>query len=164
MHKGRTYPFAPHFWKGSGWFWPGYLPWKLKIFQPFTLAPPPWDQMPNPFEVISSGEASSDGQQFGLWYAHLGNLTAISDLIITAERILDPPDIFCRWKVEGTGDVGVVATAYALQAYPQYRVFVNEWSYSLPGPPDFSGVPPVFLIEPATYGEGGSPWPPRPQP
>jgi hypothetical protein len=64
-----------------------------------------------------------------------------------------------RWRAElyyGAG--GVLATAYAIQPYPQQRVYIDTWQYTIPEPPYTGTSPPRLGFAPANYAEGGSPY------
>ena len=156
MHKGRAYPYHPSYWATECFFYPGFLPWKLTLDVTAT-GTPPWNIYPALYQEISNpGTISPGGQR--MVYEFVAH-AAFYGLIVTIETFFVSGVKNARWKMQLVSGVAGWAMAINFQPSPIRQVFNNTWPIfagSIPYP--VVGAPP-YLLRPATYIEGGSPWP-----
>lgn len=157
MHKGRPYPYAPTYWATECFFWPGYLPWKMVASIVSTGGP--WAPLGNHMDVLSSAQASDASDNTQVQYGWPpGVLGTGKRLIISVEQIEVSGRNYARWLATYRNPTIVVASASCWQIAPLYAVSVplQPWVIGLPmtGPAGVS-----ITLRPATYAEGGSPWP-----
>lgn len=157
MHKGKTYPYHPDRWSALAWFWPGYIPWKMRM-EVVGVQPPPWNVVvPGSNGISEPGYSLDDGQSMSYNFALQGD-DRIIEYVLTLDR-LSENGIFARWRLSiKPQDGSPWATAYALQPYPQLEVGLQSFDYSLPSPPYTSAAGPRIAMRPANYAEGGDPW------
>lgn len=158
MHRGRPYPRHPTYWATEAWFWPGFVPWKMRLDAASNLGDP-WDQIPAGFGGVSTA-GHHDPKPLVIVYDLLVLPGSPSlTLRVLLDRIGSSPDYQARWRCEIAYDwVTVISTAYLVQSYPQTAVAADVFTHCAPGAP-YSYTGPVTLhLRPATYAEGGSPW------
>lgn len=157
MHRGKIYPYHPAFWTAPAWFWPGFVPWKLRATVGDTL-PPPWNVLFDGLVSVSEpGEPSADygSVEYLIPCPPLANLY---QLVVTLDLHGTGANRSARWRMTiGQNGIGW-ATAFALQPYPQYLCKCESWDYTIPAPPYTSASGPDIVLLPATYAQGGSPW------
>lgn len=158
MHVGKSYPYHPNFWTAPAWFWPGWIPWKMHgtLSEP---AGPPFSVMPFPWSAISTpGEASDDGT-FVDYTLRLIEGEEFPYLALTLDRheILGEP--YARWRCQLRDGAGSWGTAFLLQSFPQKTIFCPGFEYVVPTPPYTGSAGPKIVFRPATFAEGGSPFP-----
>lgn len=159
MHKGRTYPFHPTFWSTEGWFWPGFVPWKLLgcATPPFNGA---WNNIPIGWTGLSFEGQPSDDRTSILYQFIVKPGVPVYRLWV----IMELEDVGhvkrCKWTVLLRRATLNIQSAECRQEFPQRQVLTSladEWC-SVEGYP--SDPPPLFTFQPANYGQGGDPWPP----
>lgn len=158
MHKGRHYPFHPDYWSTESWFWPGFVPWKMRAAElpiGVTLFGCPFG---TPVLISEPGEPSSTTKSID--YAF--NLVAtclIKTFVVTMERTGSFGAYRASWTVAATYWDDSIESQTMTQEYPQRvvlsPVFVLTIPPVVPGPP----ITQHARFFPATYAEGGSPWP-----
>lgn len=157
MHKGRNYPYYPYYWATESWFWPGFVPWKMRSILAATPGSP-WDNLATPFDAISeAGEVVPDCTQISYHYPLEAPSTA-TDLYVSLEMITVDDVHFARWKAILRNSGSLVAEAWLYQDFPQYSVSTGITGWNLINVV-LPTSPFLYLIcQPATYEEGGSPW------
>lgn len=156
MHVGRPYPYHPNYWATEAWFWPGFVPWKMRL-QVFDNSDPPWGIYPSGYgEVSVPGMCSSNNKV--ITYEFQKQSPAYG-LILTLQRDIFEGRYVARWQLDLVSSVVTWGRAVELQTYPQRVVFNRTWQYvygSIPYP-----VPraPRYQFDPAAYHVGGSPYP-----
>jgi hypothetical protein len=157
-HDGRSYPFNPEFWVAPAWFWPGFVPWKLHAK---NLSPEfaPWDGIPLGWEGVSDAAVIDPAGAFIDYFFPQPVPHDSNTFRVRLSRLGDLPGATARWEIFCTAEGPVFAYAVVDQAYPQRIVFCPTWI-------DFegflgygSGLGPFLECRPATYAEGGSPYP-----
>lgn len=158
-HKGlQGYPYHPNYWATEGWFWRGFMPWKMTGMM---LAPgnPPWDAIPHDWVGFSdAGICSTDSKVITYHWSIVGN-TQTFDLHVSCDRVGSGPLMKCRWLASIGLPMHVWATAFCVQDYPQYTVQGYPFDLTTPSPPYTSAIGPPLFFQPSTWFEGGSPWP-----
>lgn len=158
MHKGKNYCFHPIYHAGRGWLWPGHPPWKMKLSQ-IGVSSPPWDIVNLTVPIISGiGDASGDPNQVDYVWT-IPNPWTVCHVTVTLDTVTVTGVDFCRWRMT-VGNGSGWSTAFALQEFPQRVVLCDSWDYSLPNPPYLPSPVPLLRVEPATWAESGSPYPP----
>lgn len=157
MHKGRIYPYTPKYWATEGWFWPGFVPWKMdgEILVPGIV----W----NPYvsaQILGPSNPST---------------VALNGKSVRYSWNLSPPDIatsiavslskqhytqgdYCRWQIVLTQGAVVLDRVYQFQPFPQYSVFTTSDLWTNVDNPDGVTGGPQVLFGPSNYADGGSPW------
>lgn len=158
MHRGRPYPRHPTYWATEAWFWPGFVPWKLRL-DTTVLYTEPWNQIPLDFGGISF-PGYHDSKPLVMAYDFL---ILAGSPPLTLRVFLDRVGAFPNWKARWRCEIGrnwltVESTAYLIQPYPQLEVKADNFQYCVPVPPytDTAGV--TLHFRPATYAQGGSPY------
>lgn len=157
MHRGRSYPFYPDYWATEAWFWPGFVPWKIRASLPIA-ASPPWDPLGYPFDAVSdAGVVVSDRTQISYHWSLIPPATA-TDLEVSLEMITVSDVQYARWKAKLLSGMIEVADAWLYQDFPQRVVSTGGNLWNLVNSPVL--IPPFLNLVclPATYAEGGSPW------
>lgn len=157
-HDGRHYPFCVEYWATEGWFWPGFVPYKLVGL---ALPPlnPPWNVLLIGWTGVSDPvQVSTDVKTVSYTFHPTGSMGGLV-LVVSLDKIGVLESRQCRWRATIGDGVSWWATAYLMQDYPQYAVAANGFDYSLPSPPYTSDDGPNLQFRPATYAEGGSPYP-----
>lgn len=158
MHRGRPYPRHPTYWATEAWFWPGFVPWKMKIAVG-TLTVEPWNQIPPNFAAVSFPGFCQDPPTIISYEITVVGGSPPLTLRVYLERHGTFPDYKARWRVELAQNwIFVMSTAYALQEYPQRVISVDQFDYCAPVDPyEYTG-PVAMSFRPATYADGGSPY------
>lgn len=158
-HLGRISPFHPTYWATLGWFWPGFVPWKLFVSLGFNLNPP-WNRLPD-FEEFVTDEGFHDDLPLSMnWvgYPDFRSEGAGAALIVFDTESAPPHN--CRVFFELYDDTGtLVADATSILSRPQRTSTVNTWTVAHEYPSGAECILPDMLIRGATYDEGGSPFP-----
>lgn len=158
MHKGRPYPYHPHYDVTDGWFWPGFLPWKLGL-DVYNNGLPPWNIYPSGY-----GEVSQPGVPFtnnkGVIY-DFTHFNPSFGLRVELDTFLSAGKKFCRYRLRLLGAGGLVEFAQAIHAppVPQRVVFATNYEFVFPDPPYTANQSPPYQLTPSRYDQGGSPWP-----
>lgn len=158
MHLGKYYPFHPRYWCTEAWFWPGFVPWKM-LGQTVATNAPPWDVVGTWYPTTSDvGNPSTDAKKIEYhWTMFPPN--GDGDLVLTLDLAEYSGLKYARWKLEYIPTAGPILVAFLFQPFPQRLIDatgVQLWSTEDPTiPPDG----PTFVFGPATYAEGGSPYP-----
>ena len=159
MHKGRTYPFHPTFWATQCFFWPGYVPWKMTLrHNESTIYP--WSLMgPSLMQVSLEGQTVPDATAI-FWEWPLTSPAAADDFRVSVEMVAFDTRFYATWKAVLRQSGITKGTAWFFQPFPCY-------SCAVPGSPwwdiyDPLSTPhgPNLQLDPSTYAEGGTPWPP----
>lgn len=158
MHKGNPYPYHPTYWATRAWFYRGFVPWKLKGTMTDEGCPP-WNIIPEGWTGISDpGVIELNGEAVTYEFA-IDPPNAYPNLYVTLDFSIVGNERKARWRCTvGSGGVGW-ATGFLFQEFPQRVVYANGFEYSLPAPPYTCDDGPPLRFEPATYADGGSPWP-----
>lgn len=158
MHVGRAYPYHPSYWSGMAWFWPGWVPWKVHC-ELGQVAPPPFSILPFPWSGLSGpGEADDDGAAIDYTIRVYPELEE-PYLVLTLDRSDVLGVAYARWRCTLRDGGGAWGTAFLLQEFPQRVVSCPGFEYVVPAPPYTGTGGPEIRIRPATYAEGGSPFP-----
>lgn len=158
MHKGRLYPYQPTFWVGGVYFWPGFLPWKFALnFGVFDLGVPT-DLGPAPYPVISqAGTIVSPQEAQWQWPAPwASNYDLLQLNIANVNRI---GYLGALWSATAWLAGIQINQAYRTIRSPSYDPYeIGTFWYLTPDqfPVTQNGY---FEFQPATYQQGGSPWP-----
>ena len=162
MHKGRWYPFHPNYWSAPAWFWPGFVPWKLRAVD-VPIGVTMFGCPAGTPIVISDPGIPSDDSMVIDYFIPLAGGCAMHWLGVTMERVGGLGSFEARWTVGTEYWDGSREYQSMNQEYPQREVLSPVFSFTIPpmevGPPIV--VHPRFF--PATYAEGGSPWPRVPE-
>jgi hypothetical protein len=162
MHKGKFYCFNPHYWVTEAWYWPGFVPWKLKA-ESLGVQPAPWSACD--FSVLRVSEpliATIDSKK-ATWWIDVSPPGDSAHLIVTAEKTFIGGDPWAVWKMTLDVPAHTNIMAVGVQEYPQYRVLVDTWSFCVPADPPPVGPLPLIKLTPPTWAESGSPYPALPQ-
>jgi hypothetical protein len=163
MHKGKHYCYHPEYWAAVGWFWPGYIPWRMKLI-PVGAGDSPWDPSNITGSMLSwAGIPAID--RTSMAYKFLGsNPYGPLAIDVTLDTVVISGTRLCRWRATiGNGSAGW-GTAFALQVFPQTVCRLDTWDYTLPNPPYLPPSVARFQLVPAVWAESGSPYPPIPHP
>lgn len=157
MHAGRHYPYHPSYWATEAWYWPGFVPFKLRgelNCAPFGF----WTQIPLNWTGVSDpGVTSADCKTITYEFA-IDPPGAYPQLLVTLEKVILAGQFKARWKVDLNDALGTLDTCWAWQSYPQLAVYVNGLTDAEPPLPPSAGNTICLEFRPATYAEGGSPW------
>lgn len=157
MHKGRHYPFHPSRPCGLAWFWPGFLPWKLRFDGP-TSHDGPWAVVGDLVSAISEpGEPTDDISE--VIYSFVDPpVPADVELEVRCARREYGGILVARWEMY-LWESGVnTAIAWTNQPYPQLQVLLPVWERSTNPLGTIEFTPPSFVATPANYADGGDPW------
>lgn len=157
MHKGRIYPYHPIYWATEGWFWPGFVPWKLTL-DVFDNGLPPWNIYSAGYgEVSIAGVVHPSRTLVTYDFVHFspafGLRVQLDSGVIAGVKQ-------CRYRMILLSGVVEWAQAIRLDPIPQTVVFANSWPFVFPDPPYTANQSPPYQIKAARYDQGGSPWPP----
>lgn len=158
MHVGKSYPYHPSFWGAPAWFWPGFIPWKMHgvLSEPCL---PPFNIMPYPWENVSTpGEVSADGSYVD-YTLRLFEGEEFPYLALTLDKVVILGEPKARWRCSLRDGQGSWGTAFLIQDYPQRQVLCPGFQYVVPAPPYTGSAGPKIVFRPATYDEGGTPFP-----
>lgn len=158
MHRGRPYPRHPEYWSTEGWFWPGFVPWKLTCKRTGE-ADMPWAMIPTD-QLFVSEPGIHPARPVVIEYRFiLVPGTPPVELIVFLRRHGEKPGPYkCLWTATLGGSEQVFSTAYAFQTYPQKVVALDGFDYSVPQDPYTSTAGPPLRCRPADYAQGGSPY------
>jgi hypothetical protein len=157
MHRGRTYPYAVDYWVTEGWFWPGFLPWRMHLYVEFPVTDP-WDIAAPGTELISDPIEYSLDRKTATYVWNLGG-SPVNKLTAELALVMAGPGGLVVWEFQLTSGITLVATGMELQPYPQRQVYSTNGVQLFPI--CFSGGSRCRMwltFRPATYAEGGSPW------
>lgn len=158
MHAGKLYPYHPNYWATEAWFWRGEVPFKMHgrcFAEPtagWTLVPLGWEGVSDP------GVPSSDSKYIEYEFA-IDPPGAFPSLLVRLEKSSLNGEAKAMWRVQLVGSGGVIDTAWRFQAFPQYEVFCSGLTTWTPPAPPSAGQAVPLEFRPATYAEGGTPWP-----
>lgn len=159
MHRGNPYPRHPTYWATEAWFWPGFVPWKMRLDVTVNYGEP-WNYIPIDFGGISFvGSHAPKPLVMAYDFLVIAGSPSLT-LRVLLDRIGTRPNYQARWRAEIAYDwTTVLSTAYLLQSYPRTVVAADTFQFCVPVTP-FTYIGPVTLhLRPATYAEGGSPYP-----
>jgi len=158
MHVGKNYPFHPVYWATECIFWPGFVPWKTRCF---NLLPnvAPWDALDTHFDAISeAGIAVPDATQMS-WHWSLDPPSTATDLSISVEMIEFSGVNYCRFNAVLRTSGVLTAEAWCYQSFPQRScTFLTGDLWDVNHPVHSGNIVNLNLV-PATFAEGGSPFP-----
>lgn len=158
MHKGRIYPYTPYYWTTEGWFWPGFVPWKMdcEILEPYF---PPWDTIVPSAALVSDAGIVDYSRKLITYHWTLIYPQVATDMWLSLEKLYYP-DPWCRWRAS-IGIAGVeTAVAYYFQPFPQIVVGeIDDAQWRLLDDPNSITGGPRLQYGPTNYADGGSPWP-----
>jgi hypothetical protein len=157
-HIGRTFPYHPIYWVPECLFWPAYAPWKMMWHDPLE-AIDPWFNVSGPAFVLSDvGEVSDDRQTMtyrwaidsdtGRWLLKCELTSRVIDGVKVCYMLLTLND--------GTEDVGTADANYGAEVR-LFPLVGAQGCDPLPGVPAYGPV--NCYLRPATYAEGGTPYP-----
>lgn len=159
MHKGHRYPFHPFFFSTEAWFWPGYVPWKMRL-NVIGSPGPPWDALVDAQVVFSEAGIPSTGFQvieYHFWLPQPPDLVSEAYLRMFKDEIDGVK--YAVWEFSLFDGTSRYPTAWYFDSFPQRVVqrSGNPWWMTY----DPLSIPtgPNFQFRPANYAEGGSPWP-----
>jgi hypothetical protein len=155
MHAGRGYAYHPTFWATEAWFWPGFVPWKLR-FNAHNNSQPPWSIYPAGYgEISQPGVVSADGHVIRYEFtAHI----LLYGLIVTLEKRTALGVDFARWRCELVSGAITWGIAVNPQPYPQRLVFNRFWPFIFGTPAYPTPAAPNYQFDCPTWPESGSPW------
>lgn len=158
MHVHKPYPFHPTYWATECWFWPGFLPWKIKA-QLAAGQPDDWSGMNTPYSGISEpGTHVSDATQMIYRFGPPIGIGA-DEMLISLEQIFKDGIDRCRWKAVLRFTGVIVASAWLYQDKPQRVVSTGVQNFNLADQvsPTFETL--ALRVQVATFADGGSPYP-----
>ncbi len=158
MHAGRQYPYHPDYWSTEAWFWRGHVPFKLHA-ETTDVTVPPFSIIPFPWSALSDPGQPSDDRKSITYEIAVFPPAAYPALIVTMDLLKSEPEWQARWRATLRDGGGAWGTAFLLQPYPQRVVLAERFDYVVPSPPYTGSQGPPIKLRPATYAEGGSPWP-----
>jgi hypothetical protein len=164
VHRGRHYPFHPVYWATESTFYPGWVPWKMWLWVYSTLNPPPWDNLVAPQVAVSRPGLVSPDCQTALYIFDLEEPAVINKIELSLYTHIDEGIKYLAWEILGTGNAGDVVRAWNFVDSPVYALYNLDYTLQIPVPPFTGTFPPSFITRPATYAEGGSPYPSPPIP
>jgi hypothetical protein len=158
MHKGRPYPFHPSYWSTEAWFYHGFMPWKMFGDVTGSLMPP-WNALDPSWSGISDPGIVNSDRTIIRYHFDITPPSFATDLDVNCELSIISGTKWARWRAY-IGDGGPAwSEAILLQDFPQRVVLADGFDFALPAPPYTSAAGPPLRFRPATYAEGGSPWP-----
>lgn len=157
MHAGRSHPYHPNYWAAPAWFWPGHVPWKMKVSH---QAPPDglWDVLGDLVGAVSSAGVPSTDSSVIVYAMPLGVLPYGVGLQIELSRGGSFPSYTASWRSRLYYTGVLLGIGRANQSYPQTVVSIQEWTDTANVAGVVIGPPPLLTCVPANYVDGGSPW------
>lgn len=157
MHKGRPYPYHPSYWATEGWFYRGFMPWRMKLTVTSAMVNP-WDCLPIGYTAISDpGVPSLDSKVIYYDWIEIGLFFPVNFRLTAKKETLAGSDI-CSWRGDMRFHDGQHVAGFESQVYPQRVVYLNFMRIVVPVPVTDFGSNICMMFEPASYEEGGSPW------
>lgn len=157
MHRGMAYPYHPSYWSTTAWFWPGFVPWKMRMYIQGPQEAP-WDAVLfNTWCVSEPGAPSADFSNIAYQFVYPPPVAPIYFALIL-DQVEGTGVKKARWRMSIGQQGNWWSQAFAFQTFPQREVKLEGFEYSVPVPPFTSVAGPSILLRPATYAEGGSPW------
>lgn len=157
MHKGKPYPYLYQFWATECQFWPGYVPWKTKVFFP-GLIRAPWDLVdPDGIPISEPGGVVTDCTQ-AFWEINLGITSVATKIKISIEMEQFSTTKYAVYQADLFQDATLLDTIWFFRSFPSRSFGVgnaNWWHDHDPSSPSYDTT---LAIQGATYAEGGSPW------
>lgn len=157
-HIGRRYPFHPTYWATEAWFWPGRLPWKYHGEKNLDDEPP-WDAIPAGWTGISDvGVPSTDAKIIVYTFNFVvpdGDCT----VKLTLKKLVDPPDTFAYCLLQCFLGGSEFIFSESKDSYEQRTANLGTFGDGTTVPGGLPVDPPSFFFRPATYDEGGTPFP-----
>jgi len=158
VHRGNLYPYHPSYWATECYFWPSWVPWKIFVevgggaFLPSSQLAPGWS---GPSEA---GDADAD-IKVPTWEIVIPRVSGPDvQLIVSSFKIeLDGPKV--GWALAFLDGGANDSTWAAAQPYPGMVFGLDYHEPKCVWPPAFEGHTLNISIRPATWAEGGSPWP-----
>lgn len=158
MHKGRIYPYSPQYYTTEGWFWPGFVPWKMELELIFVSLPPSPQFSPGFMGTSDAGVVSADRQSITYhWSLPSGGLA--SDFFVECYSnyygAVKLCVIHCYSELDG------VNTGEVWNYQPAGQRAFGTWLPELYRLIDDPEAPPVemgFVMGYSDYAQGGSPW------
>ena len=158
MHAGRQYPFHPTYWATEAWFWPSFVPWKLTA-QRSSTDRYPWNAADLDTPKVSAPAVISSNRKVASFSIDVSSPMLPCYLTVAMDKFTVSGTDTARWRMTINFGGTVEYTAYKLQAFPQRNVLCDSWDFVLPDDlPGGTPLPNIVLI-PATYADGGTPWP-----
>lgn len=150
MHVGLLYPYLFENWQATCFYWPGFVPRKLKVSAPAGYGTT-WDLLNAPTVTDVGVPDAYDVGEPSWSYTDPGGLFTYEVFFVRAN--IDLPldhEVFVR-----VDDLvaGVSVVSQGLVVSPQYSFTGWEFFYSSPLPPFSIGIPVPLLIEAATWSE-----------
>lgn len=158
-HIGRNYPYLPEYWATEAWFWPGFVPWKLVASFDDTIILP-WFRLTLGWTGVSQVYSLTDDCK-EVTYQFPLTLRNGDDgyLLVRLRKVTISSVNKAEWYMVVIDDGVPFAEGYAWQPFPQRVVYVDTWDVGHDLPSGTDCLPPPLTIRPATYEEGGSPFP-----
>lgn len=157
MHKGRLYPYHPHFWVGGVYYWPGFLPWKMSLnFGVFGVGYGADIITPPGVMISSAGTIVSLTQVRYEWsvdYSPLFDSLTLDIVDVSFSAVL-----YAQWHVTMLLAGVPMNNSYRSIRSPSYQVYeIGTFWWLTPdeSPTIQNGY---FEFQPSSYAQGGSPW------
>lgn len=158
MHVGKLYPFHPIYWATECWFFPNFVPWKLRL-SIGVAQPSPWDIINFPQLLYSpAADVSTDCKRI--------------NYLFTVDTTGGPEDLLIFSELEDfiTGKVAHREMVLSVSGVPTYSAVRRDlipggnWNWAAWGECKnlITGDPiasPVVGVRYAKYDEAGSPFP-----
>lgn len=158
MHLGRSYPWHPVYWATEACFWPGFVGWKMRTYIDAQSAYP-WSILQTPFnEASDAGTVSSDAKTIYYHWSLSASAPATDlELSLNLAEYLGTKYTRYQWRLYNS--LIVIAYAFKWNPFP-----TTSWGFSGLPPQDQDHPGPGtqgynMQALPATYAEGGSPFP-----
>jgi hypothetical protein len=157
-HIGRSYPYHPIYWSTEAWFYPGHCPWKLKAEQIGSLPPFFGCVFGSPAAVSAPGEASELAKNVKYVFVVLYDCL-VTGITVWMESPPGFPHAVPTWRCRFEYWDGSFQVLTKVQPYPQRVVHSPSFELSIPNPDVGPNIQMFCEFTPASYAEGGSPYP-----
>jgi len=158
MHKGKYYPYHPIYYATEGWFWPGYVPWKMFFFSIQSPAPPRWDVIPVGYQSVSAPGVTSSNDRI-ITYEFPGVIGTQFGAIVLEMFMKSYSGVkYCVWHALCYQLAYPPSEAWNFQLFPSTQPNTGNTLWWVTEDPM---IPPdgfLMSIELANYAQGGSPY------
>lgn len=157
-HLGRPYPYHPIYWATEGWFYPHYVPWKMR-FIVWGVNLEPWDGLYYGLELVSDEGQVSEDIQVIQYKWHFDDAGFHYDITLSMEARKDLVPGKAQWLLALKRDDVPWAIASKLEVIPPSSNVLITWDDGFNLQTGMPCDPPFFQLFQATYAEGGTPYP-----
>lgn len=152
MHKGRSYPYDWYFWGTECFFWPGFVPWQLRVTN-FPGVGYPWDQLSHISVACSIPAIGVPDRTQVYWEWPMGGVGGLIRVRVSVEKEMIYGRDWAVWNADAYDIAFNHTTVWLFQGHPQYTFLAPGQHWWTVHDPHAGATGPFLGFRPARWNE-----------